>query len=135
MAGRSVFAATVAVPPTSWPSLLPPAPPSCRLAMAQHLLGQRFEILCAVSARVVGEDRLAADLGLVDRLRLADDRLQQQLLHVLQLAVDVVVGLAIPAVEGVAQDEAPALAVAAQHFDRGEEIGNAVEGILAVGGG
>src|SRR4051812_37660790 len=116
MAGRSVFSATAAPAPASWPSLLPPAPPNGRLAMPQHLLGQRVEVLRAVATRVVGEDRLAADLGLVDRLRLTDDGLQQQLLYVLQLAINVVVGLAIPAVIGVAQDEAPALAVAAQHL-------------------
>ena len=64
-----------------------PPLPSCRcasleaaasassfLAMLQHLLGQSPKVLRAMPFAVKGQDRLAADLRLVDRLAFANDR-------------------------------------------------------------
>src|SRR5205085_913185 len=79
-------------------------------------------------------NRLAANLGLVNRFGFPDDGVQHQLFHILQLAVDVVVGLAVAAVISIAQDVASALAVAAQHLDRGEQVGDAVQRVFPIGG-
>ena len=53
--------------------------------MLQYLLGQRPEVLRAMSFAVKGQNGLSADLGLVDRLAFADDRLEHVRADVLEL--------------------------------------------------
>ena len=83
---------------------------------------------------VKGQDRLAADLRLVDRLALADDRFENVRADVLQLLFNILVGGAGATVQGIAENPAPPLPLA-DFLNRGKQVGDAVQGIPAVGRG